>query len=465
MVSGLKQDPGTNSPIFLRYVLAACSPKILSRLTDIKYSKPLMGYLNDISSFQFIDAYPKNLMDALLWNHIPGLATSLFRGQIPRLYELCRTTCPDAPRRLYTPDTCTEFHWLLCRLLTLFEEYLIKLSSPQVSSTFSDDLRSAALVGNALWSLSRSGAFESHMRAIEPQLRKLIIRDRCGDPDYGDGGGHEGNADGGGDEDDGSDGGDIDLRGVQPFTHQNDKAIPLWRSYRDWLVLMVAHLDAIKIIRSFVTRQSFPFEDVLIEVVTPPLVSKALLPWEKLLESTHFPADTSGPSTDDILMYFRALVLKIKAIKRSKGVWNNLLEKDLTSRLVNDTANPLWKRGSSEKDSSLRSAQNTIRPLQTEELREDRDIADIIEMVDVLVHAPKSEVPMMVNKITEKFNDIYEVLSTDKLLGMLIRTESGTCFGGTEHCEARLGTLITFNQGPAPTSASLPVRCLVFILL
>ena len=156
---------------------------------------------------------------------------------------------------------------------------------------------------------------------------------------------------------------------------------------------------------------------------------------------------------------------KIKAIKRSKGVWNNLLEKDLTSCLVNDTTNPLWKKESSEKGSGLCLAQNAICPLQAEELREDRDITDIIEMANVLVRTPKSEVPMMVNKVTEKFNDIYEVLSTDKILGMLIRTESRTCFGRMEHCEAWLGTLITFNQGHTPTSALLPVCCLVFILL
>ena len=57
------------------------------------------------------------------------------------------------------------------------------------------------------------------MQAIEPQLQKLIIWDHCGDPDYRDGGGHEGNADGSRDEDDGSDGRDIDLCSIQPFTH------------------------------------------------------------------------------------------------------------------------------------------------------------------------------------------------------------------------------------------------------
>jgi len=71
---------------------------------------------------------------------------------------------------------------------------------------------------------------------------------------------------------------DAELRDVQP-----GEGSVLWMSYRDWLKLMVAHLDAIIIIHIHVCGNCFLYMGLSIQVLSPPPVSLELLPWKTLL--------------------------------------------------------------------------------------------------------------------------------------------------------------------------------------
>jgi hypothetical protein len=500
MVTGLKRDSKNILPLFQKYVLAVCAPKILFRLGNKEYSKPFVGYLNDIKSFTFVDAYPKESTDELLWKHIRGLATAVFPGEFKNLLNLRNSIPAGSPRRLYTAETCHEFHSLLCRLLESFEKELTNLTSSRDPTTFSSDLEAAALVGRALWSLIRSGAFESHMHAIRRQLQDTIkasflARESDGsdssDGSHG-GEGHgnegaEGHGNDGGEDgsegDDSYDSGDIELRGVQPYTHQNDKVIPLWKSVKDWLLLMVAHLDAVEIIHRYVKSDNFTFDDVSIRVIPAPPVSKELLPWDKLLGSDYFPEDTSeGPSTQEIIKFFKDAVRKTKAIKQSKANWDRLVNQGLSWCLVTDAvdeSNRLRlpqtpRRNETPKTMAIRLVKEVIKPLRVKEWKDDPDISLITRAVDSLlkfvefsnlVVISESEVQMKVHEITQELNAVLRTLSTRGLIDKLIQTENGQCFEGTEHCEARLGALITYALGSTPGMESLTVRCFVLILL
>jgi len=107
------------------YILAACVTKNFQRITNEKFSKPLIDSLRAIigSPIDFKCASPqKNSSDHQLHSLIPDLASKL---NIPNL--LIQSAKTEAP--LYTADTCTEFHRLLCNLLETFESHLRQLQS------------------------------------------------------------------------------------------------------------------------------------------------------------------------------------------------------------------------------------------------------------------------------------------------------------------------------------------------
>ena len=238
-------------------------------------SRPFICSLKAISSFEFKDAYPEgDSPDEALYDHIPNLAL-FFPDKIPNLYELCESTAGDRSARLYTADTCTEFLWLLCKLLEMLEDRLKKLHNDRLQDPedFLTLLHGPILFGNALWAISRSGAIESHLKAIGPDLLRLQETADKGQDRSGAG---EGEINGSGAE-----GGEIDAdhQGVQPSTYRGDDKVPLWMSYRDWLQLMVVHFDAVAIIHRHVTSKYFPYKGVSLRVIVPPPIDDKLLPW------------------------------------------------------------------------------------------------------------------------------------------------------------------------------------------
>jgi len=261
--------------LFQDYILAACTPKIFNRFTHPKLSRPFICSLTAITSFEFKDAYPEgDSPDNALYDYKPNLA-QLFPDKIPNLHKLCKSTAGDRSARLYTADTCTEFHWLLRQLLEMFEDLLKKLHNNRLKNPekFLSLLHAPILFGNALWVISRNGAIESHLKAIED---KLLLLHETADKGQDRSGAGEGEINGSGAEGDEI---DADHQDVQPFTYRGDNKVPLWMSYRDWLQLMVVHFDAVAIIHRHVTSKYFPYKGVSLRVIVPPPIDDKLLPW------------------------------------------------------------------------------------------------------------------------------------------------------------------------------------------
>ncbi|KAF8630587.1 hypothetical protein AX17_005399 [Amanita inopinata Kibby_2008] len=419
MINNSKVNPDGIS-VFQDYVIAACTSKILQRLKDRKFSRPFIDSLNAVSSFEFCSAYAaKRCPDKDLCVIIPELA-ELFLDKIPNLLQRCEATTADASYQLYTADTCTEFHWLLCELLKSFQEHLEKLHSSRDStkeSGFATRLAFVAVYGNALWSLARSGAIESHMKAIEPELLQMKTKD--------------------GEEDDEKDDEeqelDIELQSVQPFAYQDNERLPLWVSYRDWLRLMVVHLDAVAILHRHVSGRYFPYTGVSIKVVGPSPVTEALLPWENLLRSKHFPTSQSGvnsasgqPSNEDIVTFLKESLEKANLMKTFRKSFHALLKGD-----------SLPKKHQLE---------NIITKLN--EFERDTDIVAIISMAESLKQISElSECRTVIDEITNMLGALTPDIG---FFNVLNATVDGEGFKGVDHCEALLAVLITLGH----TSAS-----------
>jgi hypothetical protein len=116
---------------------------------------------------------------------------------------------------------------------------------------------------------------------------------------------------------------DVELKGIQPAVMQHDSMLmSLWKSYKDWLRLMVVHFDAVDILNSYITGPHFNHDTISIKILMPPPVGGAMLPWQVLLkDSNHFPTkcvlsahsaldmlDVSPPTNDDILKFLETAI-------------------------------------------------------------------------------------------------------------------------------------------------------------
>jgi len=392
------------------YVIATCAAKILGRLQNSKISRPFINSLDavPVSSIKFMSAYKEDQNDMNLCLKIPRLA-HLFT--MPKLLEQCEAATADKSFRLYTVDTCVEFHGLLLFVFKSFQTGLEKLNSSRSATTFShEDLSHVAFWGNTLWSLARSGAIESHLQAIKSQLSSMKIGDIDTTEDV-----------------------DVDLEAVHPSARVDNQKVELWKSYRDWLVLMVAHFDGVAILRKYVTGSSFPYKGISIRVVSPPPVTETLLHWEELLQSTHFPVDSASDepftSNEDIIRFLRKAQLMRKTQKSLRPLLLKPQSKKLKKHI--DSIISQLRRGLSNDDDIII---NQVDSLNSQsELPQETLIRGLIEILE----------PMTQNNV------FFDVL--DKL-------ESRTGFIGVEHCEALLAVLITCSS-TNQDFAVFKVRC------
>ncbi len=468
--------------LFQDYILSACTPKILNRFAHEKLSRPFIRSLAAITSFEFKDAYPGGESpDDALYNYIPYLA-KVYPDKIPNLHELCKSTADDRSARLYTAGTCTEFHWLLRQLLEMFEDQLknVHINRLKDPKNFLSLLDGPILFGNALWAISRSGAIESHLKAIEDKLLSLHGTADEGQDRSGAGEGEINGSDAEGDEI------DADHQDVQPFTYRGDNKVPLWMSYRDWLRLMVVHFDAVAIIHRHVTSKYFPYEGVSLRVIVPPPVDDKLLPWEELLRSQHFPGEGR---TEEIIKFLKDSKTKAKLIKTAVKSFRTFLKDE--DRL------PSWPR-----------LWNLLEPLQSKKGAEDEghaegvgckkgkkdgvpdrkdandvedsgdpSIAAIITMAMSLksplldAESERRKFPKVSSKdkflefkpeVRTKLNKIINMLEElmppgIEFFNVLDKMEEGTGFVGVEHCEALLGAHIMSSKIPKSPSGSFNV--------
>lgn len=336
------------------YIIAACFVKIRRRMKNLPISKPYHNSLKNVTEFPKFTEAPKGTPKSqeaqsdndlltkvlpVLHRHIPHLPMSNLLSNLLRQGEAASA---QASYDVYTEDTRIEFHTLLCELLKRFEESLDnlktyhdkkdRLSAP---SEFKSRLAAVLTYGTALQLIARGSMIEKHLKAIEPLLGDHR-RDKTADIKL------QTMTDERGEEV------DVELERVRSTTH-GTMVHPLWKSYRDWLRLMVVHFDAVAILAGHVASSSFQAKEISIKILSAPRPSQAMLSWENLLNSKHFPAHT--PNTipnaplkdiiDSLKKWSEPEVDKLNTIETVLGAVKELLIPDSEEPIIKPAIRPI----------------------------------------------------------------------------------------------------------------------------
>jgi len=191
----------------------------------------------------------------------------------PKLHQQVNSMELKQPWVLYNGNTYQEFYKLLCTLLDSFGKSLQALldahgqmGNSKVSVAGSVKFKACVgcvmFYGNALQHIAKGSAIDSHLQNLEPLLndhRRLDLKK--------------------------VDVEDSDLAVLtQPMVKKMDKPPqPLWKPYKEWLVLMLAHFNAVETLVDYVTGPFFRGKSISIKILVSPEVPHTIFPWETLL--------------------------------------------------------------------------------------------------------------------------------------------------------------------------------------
>lgn len=99
-----------------------------------------------------------------------------------------------------------------------------------------------------------------------------------------------------------------EFKTLQPYSMRKGIPLTVWRSYRDWLRLMVHYFDAADILATYVKelKGSQPNPEISITIITPPHPDKKMLSFTELLESERFfPRVPNEPTGRELAEYFK----------------------------------------------------------------------------------------------------------------------------------------------------------------
>jgi len=266
------------------YIIAACFLKIRHQMKDTNISKAYYDSLKNVMEFPKFTETPKGKSKAqeaqsdkhLLIKVLPVLHEYIPHLPMLNLLQQGEAASTQGQYNIYTEDTYIEFHALLCKLLKCFEESLDKLKTyhkekDRLSKLSKFELHLAAVLtyGTALQLLARCSAIDKHLKAIKP-----FLSNHC----------HDKTA-------------DIKL---QMMMEKKEEVVDVelegttvqsrWKSYRDWLRLIVVHFDAVSILADHIASPNFQADKIVIKILSALCPSQVMLSWQDLLNSKHFPA-------------------------------------------------------------------------------------------------------------------------------------------------------------------------------
>lgn len=275
----------------------------MARRSEHKISQSFYDGLFQVNNFTFSEVTPS--LD-------PTGSDASFLMAIPHICNILKIQLPSLLNardgKIYTEDTCQEYHQLLVILLKRFRKSLqqFALSNKECQGSwkeeFKDYLEDVVLWGELLQLMIDGQAIEQHLRVITCELVKsghpglsrseIVVESQLSeDTAVGEGADSEGvdaavgedaALDKAGDTDSDMNEDDVDLSGVQMEEDAEDEMgntemfakedsddadfagmqrstnrvnrgpVLIWESYRDWLKLLTVHFEAIKIITSFI---------------------------------------------------------------------------------------------------------------------------------------------------------------------------------------------------------------------
>jgi hypothetical protein len=419
----------------LHYTITTCHLKMTRRFKH-HLSQRLLESLGEVRDFPFNPALKvdtnldKTTNDRAL---ITGFVSETLKNRniittsIPNIQLLCNNLPPESePFQLYTSETCNEFHNLVVELLNSFKS---SCSSLAKSKDFNNTVLITLVLGHALLRIARGSAIEMHLQNIATLLDdhrnteiSMPMPDLTVDVENEDE-----------ELDEELDGVldevlDEELLPIQSNITDQGCPMPLWKTYRDWMRLMVVHFDAANILTAYaVSQNSHPnSKTISFKILVTPRVDEAFLPWSDLLNDPHlFPAaDASGQhaSNEDILRFLEDGLATVKAAitneqlgLRIKKLWGDNANKNYKEivKLLPDLAK-LPKYSDSIKEISKLLSQWNV----------DRKISTLVE------------------EIGDKIRDLNDRLTEEKNslsfpIELMLKV-----FSGTLHCEISLASIL-----------------------
>jgi hypothetical protein len=274
----------------LHYTVSTCHPKMNRRFKH-RLSKCYFESLKKVKEFRFdseihLDTNQSKMVNdlALITGFVSQTKVNpqLIESSIPNIQLLCDNLPHDnEPFQLYTSQTCMDFHKLLVELLKKFQICLDDLDNDR--GTFINNVKATLVFGHALWKIVRGSAFEMHLQNIANLLDKVreeeprVVHDEV-----------------------------LDEELLPILSLRTDgQPMPLWKTYRDWMRLMVVQFDAAMILTKYAFKRSD--RNISVKILVTPRVDRAFLPWRDLLgDSSLFPvADPSAdPKSNEEILQF-----------------------------------------------------------------------------------------------------------------------------------------------------------------
>jgi len=441
----MKDPPGDGSPAaditglerLQYYIIATCYRKMERRLGHKTLSQPYIHSLKQVKDVPFNESLweqPSTREIASDRSFLLFLLNVIhqLRTPIPHIHEQAKLVAANQEFQLYNENTCKEFHFLFLELLQGFQRSLENLKkhgdSAGVTSNcdnnqFREYVVTALLNGFALQTIAKSAALRMHLRTIEA---KLVDHRR---PDMsmlmpG------GNAETDEKQDEEQDERDEELEAVQPSAISMEEnvpvPVPLWKSYRNWLKLMVVYFDAAHTLVNYIAGTTFNNRRISLKILVAPLTDTASLPWRELFtDSKLFPTENEA----DPLSTTNNEILKILNEAASSNMTQCLQSINAVRRCWNQK----------NKDATIKNLAKLDKTLFRKEM--------------VGWHQRASNLHPMIKDYYEKLskeqwdnitNEIESLFDSARFFALLSKWDD---FTGALHCEACLTSLLPVHLG------------------
>lgn len=405
------------------HTIATCFAKLERRFT-LPGSILFLKSLESIKVWEFDEAQRGQLSTKEISNDKDFAVNFLLplkelAADFPNLFHQAALIKQNKDNKLYTKETCLEFHAMLLFRIEDFKQSLLVLkgikrtAKPPAKCTpaFRQAVLRAAASGHMLQRLIKSAALKMHLKTIAPFLKRddPISSSK---PFWPQGPGED------------LEERDEDIEVVCKSVKEGDSLV---ESYLNWLKLLIAHFDAISILVGYVTGPEFKYSGISIELVVPPRSEPIILSWRSLLsDATLFPITTDPDIRLPNVDYF---------------VTNETLIKYLTGAVEAlpqfKRAQKCWERG--EKEETI----NCFQMLKQTKVKVWTEWAG--GMVDKL-KADNSPFVWLFNDGSDKWahdiaDEIEQACRSTAFFDALSK-EREFEFGGTIHCEACLASLL-----------------------
>ena len=413
-----------------RYVVGTCYAKMKRRLNHPTLSLPHIASLKDVTTFTFDESKlcqpdkekkKGEIENDLLFLRrfmLPAIANGRFLPEIPNLIVQAKAISNGESLDLYTKDTCEEFHQLFLHLLLHFQKSLDDLAEARGNAKvptpgsleFKREVECVMLLGYALDKLAKGAALRMHLQTIVHLLRHWDIRPQAPMsipvPE--------------GEQEDR----DEDLKEVQPLA---SVGTPLWKSYGDWLRLLLSHFDAVDILVGYVTGPTFKHSAISIQILVAPPLDHDLLAWPELFnDERFFPTVTvlDPPNNNAMAGIDNAGIL-------------DFLNKTLKASSQARNLQALW--GKNQRNA-------TVKILETFKSSKvpgwEECATKLLDKLKELSGPPGLDNSDMYREVSD---DIDSLCQSTKFFASLHQTQGFTGFSGTLHCEASLASLLGKN--------------------